>query len=141
MDIAYFESRNLGHNYIGSEHVLCAVARLPDSRCRQIFAQRGTGVEKIRSEVVSVCTLGPHQRSYKLRPMTPRLKQIILIAESKAAALRHLTIPQSLLLGIIIEGNGIAANVLRSLYFDLEKIQQYLEMINTPLETPWLEKY
>ncbi len=134
MDIARFESRNLGHNFIGSEHVLCALVRLPDSRLCQLFAQRDADIEKIRSGVVSVDTLGSHQRSHKFRPMTPRLKRILPIAESEAARLRHLTVPQSLLLGIIIEGGGIAVRVLRSLKFDIGKMRQNLETPNTALE-------
>src|SRR5882724_8297616 len=47
--IARFESRNLGHNFVGTEHVLCALARLPDSRLRQLFAQRGSTIENVRS--------------------------------------------------------------------------------------------
>jgi len=135
MDIARFESRNLGHNFIGSEHVLCALVRLPDSRLRQLFAQRDASIEKVRSGVVrEEMVEGTHQHSYKFRPMTPRLKQIVHIAESEAARLRHLTLPQSLLLGIVIEGRGVASHVLGSLQFDIEKIRQYLETPNTALE-------
>lgn len=135
MDIAFFESRNLGHNFIGSEHVLCALVRLPDFRLRQIFTQGDATIEKVRSDVVrEEMIVGTHQRSYKPRPMTPRLKQIIQIAESEAARLRHLTVPQSLLLGIVIEGRGVASHVLRSLRFDIEKIRQYLETPNNALQ-------
>ncbi|MDR3456568.1 MAG: Clp protease N-terminal domain-containing protein [Verrucomicrobiae bacterium] len=126
MDIAAFESRNLGHNFVGSEHVLCALVRLPDSRLHQLFSQLGADSGKIRSGVASVDTIGPHQHSVRFRPMTPRLKRILTIAESEAARLRHLTVPQSLLLGIIIEDHGVAVHVLRSLKYDLGKIQQYL---------------
>jgi ATP-dependent Clp protease ATP-binding subunit ClpA len=57
LSIACFESRNLGHNFIGSEHVLCALVRLPDSRLQQIFGQRGAAIEIVRSGVVDVDTL------------------------------------------------------------------------------------
>lgn len=130
MDIACFESRNLGHNFIGSEHILCALVRLPDSRLRRLFAERDADIENVRDGVVSVDTLGPHQHSHKLRPLTPRLKRILPIAKSEAARLRHLTVPQSLLLGIIIEGHGVAVSVLRSLKFDIGEIRQYLEAPN-----------
>jgi ATP-dependent Clp protease ATP-binding subunit ClpC len=131
LSIACFESRNLGHNFIGSEHVLCALVRLPDSRLQQIFGQRGAAIEIVRSGVVDVDTLGPHQRSRTFRPMTPRLKRILPIAESERARLTHLTIPQSLLLGILIEGQGIGVKVLKSLKFDLGQMRHGLE---TPLE-------
>ena len=134
LDIARFESRNLGHNFIGSEHVLCALVRLPDSRLRQLFAQQDVGVEKIRSGVVGYDTIGPHRHSSRFRPMTPRLERILPIAESEAARLRHITVPQSLLLGILIEGHGVAVMVLRSLKFDIKKMQQYLETPNNSLQ-------
>jgi ATP-dependent Clp protease ATP-binding subunit ClpC len=135
LDIARFESRNLGHNFIGSEHVLCALVRVPDSRLRQLFAQRDASIEKVRGDVVrEEMVEGTHQHSYKFRPMTPRLKQILQISESESARLRHLTVPQSLLLGIAIEGRGLASNVLRSLGFDIEKIRRYLETPNNALE-------
>jgi len=56
LSIACFESRNLGHNFIGSEHVLCALVRLPDARLRQILAQRDADIERIRRGVVDVDT-------------------------------------------------------------------------------------
>ena len=136
MDIACFESRNLGHNFVGSEHVLCALVRLPDSRLQQLFEQLGADLEKIRSGVAGVETIGPHQHSARFRPMTPRLKRILPIAGSEAARLRPLTIPQSLLLGIIIEDQGVAVRVLRSLKYDIGKIQQYLVTPNSPEPMP-----
>ena len=131
MDIACFESRNLGHNFIGSEHILCALVRLPDLRLRQLFAQRDANIEKVRSGVVrEEMIVGTHQHSHEFRPMTPRLKQIIQIAESEAARLRHLSIPQTLLLGIVIEGRGVASHVLKQLNFDLGQLRQDLETPN-----------
>jgi hypothetical protein len=58
--------------------------------------------------------------------MTPRLKNILAIADSEAARAKHLTVPQSLLLGIVIEGRGVAARVLKSLDFDLTLLRENL---------------
>jgi ATP-dependent Clp protease ATP-binding subunit ClpA len=127
LGIAGFESRNLGHNFIGSEHVLCALVRLPDARLRQLFAHGDTDIERIRSGVVDVDTVGPHQHSRAFRPMTPRLKRILPIAESERARLTHLTVPQSLLLGILIEGGGVGVRVLKALKFDLRQTRHDLE--------------
>jgi ATP-dependent Clp protease ATP-binding subunit ClpA len=127
LDIARFESRNLGHNFIGSEHVLCALVRIPDLRIHQLLIQRSVDLEKIRTGVVSVDTLGPHQRSRKFRPMTPRLKRILPIAESESKRLPHLSIPQSLFLGILIEGQGVAIRVLKQLDFDVGQLRHDLE--------------
>lgn len=134
LSIACFESRNLGHNFVGSEHVLCALVRLPDSRLRQLFAQRDADIKKIRSGVLTEDTFGPHQRSRSFRPMTPRLKRILPIAEAERARLKDLTIPQALLLGILVEGQGVAVRVLRSLKFDLGQLRRDLETPNKALQ-------
>jgi len=128
MDIACFESRNLGHTFIGTEHVLCALVRLPDLQLRRLFAMRDASIEKVRSGVIrEVWGAGTHQLSHKYRPMTPRLKQVVQIAETEAARLRHLSFPQSLLLGIVIEGRGVAFHVLKHLNFDFGELRQNLE--------------
>jgi len=133
LSIACFESRNLGHNFIGSEHVLCALVRLPDARLRQILAQQDADIERIRRGVVDVDTVGPHQRSRAFRPMTPRLRRILPLAESERARLSNLTVPQSLLLGILIEGGGVGVRVLKTLNFDVGQMRHDLERPNETL--------
>jgi ATP-dependent Clp protease ATP-binding subunit ClpC len=133
LSIASFESRNLGHNFIGSEHVLCALVRLPDARLQGLLAHRYADIEQIRRGVVDVDTLGPHQHSRAFRPMTPRLKRILPMAESERARLKHLTVPQSLLLGLLIEGGGVGVRVLKAQNFDLGKMRHDLETPNQAL--------
>ncbi len=132
LSIACFESRNLGHNFIGSEHALCALVRIPDSRISQLWAQQGIILETIRDGVVEVDELGPNRGSRRFRPMTPRLKRILPIAESNATRHAHLTIPQSLLLGILIEGQGVAVRVLKQLKCNVTQMRYDLE---TPKKT------
>ena len=116
----------LGHNFIGSEHVLCALVGLPDLRLCQLFAQRDADVQRVRDGVISIATLGPNHDSHQIRPWTPRLQRIIPIAEAEADRFKHLTLPQSLLLGIVIEGQGVAVRVLESLRFDLVQLKESL---------------
>lgn len=134
LKIANFESRNLGHNFVGSEHVLCALVRLPDPQISRIFSERGIGINEVRSQVVNEDTIGPHQNSSRPRPMTPRLKEIFKIAESEAAQSKHLTVAQSLLLAILIEGRGVGWRVLRSLGFDLRQLRE--NMLELPKHAP-----
>ena len=134
LSIAGFESRNLGHNFIGSEHVLCALVRLPDAWLQRLLAQRDADIERIRSGVVDVDTVGPHKHSRAFRPMTPRLKRILPIAESERARLKQLTVPHSLLLGILIEGGGVGVRVLKALEFDLGQMRHDLETPNQTLQ-------
>jgi ATP-dependent Clp protease ATP-binding subunit ClpA len=126
IDVARVESRILGHNFVGSEHVLCALVGLSDSKLRQLFVQRDADVERVRDKVIKIDTLGANQEWHLARPMTPRLQQIIPIAEAEATRFSHLTLPQSLLLGILIESQGVAVRVLKLLKFDLEQMKDYL---------------
>jgi hypothetical protein len=124
LGIARFESRNLGHNFVGTEHVLCALARVPDSRLRQLFAQRRVTVETVRNGVVDQGTLGPHQHSRAFRPLTPRLRRVLMVAEGLAPQAKHLSVPQCLFVAIITEGWGVAARVLQSLGYDLAQLRE-----------------
>jgi len=130
VSIAGAESMRLGHNYIGSEHLLCALARLPNSPLGFHSTLHDTEIERIRNGVISVDSVGMSGRIVKIRPITPRLKSILKIAASERSRLKHLTVSQSLLLGIVIEGGGVAPRVLKKLNYDLEAMKRVLEAPN-----------
>jgi hypothetical protein len=87
-------------------------------------------IERIRNGVISVDSVGISGRVVKFRPMTPRLKSILKIAASERSRLKHLTVSQSLLLGIVIEGGGVAPRVLKKLNYNLEAMKRELEAPN-----------
>jgi len=122
--VASFESLNLRHNFVGTEHVLCALARLPDSRLHGFLMRRGADLRTIRHGVMDVDGLGPADQRRRPETLTPRLKKVIAIAAVQASQAKHLTAPQSLFAGIVAEGQGVAIRVLKSLGFDPEQLQQ-----------------
>ena len=64
------------------------------------------------------------------------MKKILAIAESEAARAKHLSVPQSLLLGIVIEGGGVATRVLKSLGFDLTRLRERPLALPTISDSP-----
>src|SRR5260221_13458084 len=89
--IASFESWSLRHNFIGTEHVLCALARLSDSRLHEFFMCRGADTSTIRHGVMDVAGLGPVEQRRRSSVLTPRLKKVIAIAADQASQAKHLT--------------------------------------------------
>jgi len=130
MSIAGGESKIFRHNFIGSEHLLCALFSLPNSPLGFHPTLQAKEIKSVRRGVVRVDRLGPKGRIVGFRAMTPRLKKILTIAESERLRLKYLTIPQSLLLGILIEGRGVAVRVLKRLKYDNEQMRKELETPN-----------
>lgn len=122
--IASFESWSLRHNFIGTEHALCALARLPDSRLHEFLMRRGADIRTIRHGVTDVNGLGPAEQRRRPGILTPRLKKVIAIAADQASQAKQLTAPQSLFVAMVTEGQGVAIRVLKSLGFDTEQLQQ-----------------
>ncbi|HWB04878.1 MAG TPA: Clp protease N-terminal domain-containing protein [Verrucomicrobiales bacterium] len=129
MSIASFEAKNMGCNFIGTEHVLCALTHVPDRRLGELFRRRNVTTERVRSEVLNLNGQGEYQQMHGIPlPMTPRARESLTIAESERARLGHLTVPQSLLLGILINGEGLALIVSQwKLELDPEQLRRDLE--------------
>jgi len=138
LHIASFESRSLRHNFIGTEHALCALARLPDSRLHKFLMRRAADIRTIRHGVMDQDGLGPADRRCRPGILTPRLKKVIAIAADQASQAKHLTAPQSLFVAIVTEGQGVAIRVLKSLGFDTEQLQQEWPETAIPHRVPIL---
>ena len=128
--VAATESAGFGHNYIGTEHVLCALVQTSDAGLIRIFRLFGLRLANLRESVLSVAKGGPHHASGVVRPRTPRLRHILQLASDNLRAGKRLTPSQSLLLGILQEGNGVAIRALSSLSVNLARMRQELETAN-----------
>lgn len=117
----------LGHNYIGTEHLLCALVQMSDPCIEGLFRKCLIRIEDVRRAIAEIEGTGAHSSTLGDRPKTPRLKKVLLLADEERWQFRHLTLPQSLLLAIVVEGGGIAAGALRSLDIDMEKLRNELE--------------
>jgi ATP-dependent Clp protease ATP-binding subunit ClpA len=122
--VAQEEARAIGHDYIGTEHILLGLLRYEESGAGEALASVGVGLETARAEIVRI--VGPgEQRSAGQVPFTPRAKKVLELSLREALSLGHNYIgPEHILLGLIREHDGVAAQVLLSFGVDGEVLRQ-----------------
>jgi ATP-dependent Clp protease ATP-binding subunit ClpA len=127
--LAQEEALRLHHNYIGTEHVLLGLFGEPDELPCRIFTAIGMSLESTRQEVVAIVGPGAAAPTGHI-PFTPRAKKTLELALREALQLRHNYIgTEHILLGLIREGEGVAAHVLKQ-HADLARIRrQVLELL------------
>ena len=108
------EARRLNHNYIGTEHILLGLLGEPESVAGQVLASFGLTRDGVRVEVEQVIGLGKSAPSGHI-PFTPRAKKTLELSLREALAIKHNYIgTEHILLGLIQEGEGVAAQILRN---------------------------
>ena len=127
------ESHGLGHNYIGTEHLLCAIVATADSNLQILLRRFLLSADSARKAVVAITRSGPHQSFHGTRPLTPRLKQVLSRAEAQCAHNPSLALSQILLL-TLIEAQGVGARSLSSLGIDMDRFVEDLKTPNQPPE-------
>jgi ATP-dependent Clp protease ATP-binding subunit ClpA len=112
--LAQEEARQLNHNYIGTEHILLGLLGEPDGIAFRVLRDIGISLEGARQEVTAVVGTGKHAPSGHI-PFTPRAKKTLEYALREALQLHHNYIgTEHILLGLIKEGDGIAAQILKN---------------------------
>jgi ATP-dependent Clp protease ATP-binding subunit ClpA len=107
------EARRLHHNYIGTEHILLALLREQDGIGCRVLTGFGMSLESTRLEVFGMVGEGQHDGPQRI-PFTPRAKKVLELALREALQLNHNYIgTEHILLGLIREGDGVAAKILR----------------------------
>ncbi len=120
------EARNLGHNYVGTEHLLLGLVREEEGVASQVLRQLGADVSKIRSQVEALVGRGNYNFSEGFG-YTPRTKRIMELSFYEARNLGHNYIgTEHLLLALIREGEGVAARILKDLDIDLQDVREQL---------------
>jgi len=123
MTLAKEEAQRFNHNYIGTEHLLLGLIRQEEGVAAKVLNNLGVELTKVRSAVEFIIGRGERQVIGKIG-LTPRAKKVIELARDEARRLGHHYIgTEHLLLGLIREGEGIAAGVLESLGVNLERVQ------------------
>jgi ribosomal protein L37AE/L43A len=130
LSLAQEEAQRFQHNYIGTEHLLLGLVREGDGVAAKVLTSLGVDLEKVRNAVESIIGRGDRVVLGEIG-LTPRAKKVIELAVDEARRLNHHYIgTEHLLLGLIREGQGIAAGVLESLGLSLQetraKIMQVL---------------
>ncbi len=127
LTLAQDEAEKSHHSYIGTEHLLLGLLREGDGLAAKVLASLGVEIEKVRTTIESV--LGRNERIIVQQIIpTSRVKKVIEIAFEEAKRMNNTYVgTEHLLLGLLIEGEGIAAHVLEDLGATLEKVRGELD--------------
>jgi ATP-dependent Clp protease ATP-binding subunit ClpC len=137
LQLAQEEAQRFNHNYIGTEHILLGLVREGDGVAARVLGNLGIELHKVRSAVEFIIGRGDRPTMGDIG-LTPRAKRVIELAVDEARRLNHHYIgTEHLLLGLVREGEGIAAGVLESLGVSLEKVRaQVIEVLKTSSGSP-----
>ena len=123
LGLAQEEARRLGHNYIGTEHILIGLAREGNGVAAQVLVAMGADADKIRTVVELVIGRGERATQGETG-LTPRAKRVLEFAVDEARRLGHHYVgTEHLLLGLMREREGIAASVLDRLGLSLDRVR------------------
>jgi ATP-dependent Clp protease ATP-binding subunit ClpC len=123
LSLAQEEALRFNHNYIGTEHLLLGLVREGEGVAAKVLANLGVELNKVRSAVEFIIGRGDRTVTGEIG-LTPRAKKVIELAVDEARRLGHHYIgTEHLLLGLVREGEGIAAGVLESLGVSLDKVR------------------
>ncbi|MHB8993430.1 MAG: ATP-dependent Clp protease ATP-binding subunit, partial [Chloroflexota bacterium] len=131
LTLAQEEAQRFNHNYIGTEHLLLGLVREGDGVAAKVLGNLGVELNKVRSAVEFIIGRGDRTVTGDIG-LTPRAKKVIELAVDEARRLNHHYIgTEHLLLGLVREGEGIAAGVLESLGVSLDKVRnQIIHVLN-----------
>src|SRR5689334_3164195 len=129
--LAQEEARMLNHNYIGTEHVLLGLIHEGEGVAAKALESLGISLEAVRSQVEEIIGQGQAAPTGHI-PFTPRAKKVLELSLREALQLGHNYIgTEHILLGLIREGEGVAAQVLVKLGADLNRVrQQVLQLLS-----------
>ncbi|HEX6381044.1 MAG TPA: Clp protease N-terminal domain-containing protein, partial [Acidimicrobiia bacterium] len=122
--LAQEEARLLNHNYIGTEHILLGLIHEGEGVAAKALESLGISLEAVRAQVEEIIGQGGSSPSGHI-PFTPRAKKVLELSLREALQLGHNYIgTEHILLGLIREGEGVAAQVLVKLGADLSRVRQ-----------------
>jgi hypothetical protein len=125
IEFACSEASRLGHDYIGTEHVLLGLLKLAQGSFARILRTMNVDSETVRSEIERLVCPVPAHTSTAATPLTPRATKAIRLAAREAKALNHSCIgAEHIFLGLLLEGSGVAAKVLKKLGIQFEQTRE-----------------
>ncbi|PWU10376.1 MAG: Clp protease, partial [Verrucomicrobia bacterium] len=120
--LARKEADRFNHNYVGTEHLLLGLIKLGQGVAVNVLQKMGLDLETVRQEVEKQVGAGPETKMSGNIPYTPRVKKVLALASKEAKSLQHSYVgTEHILLGLLREGEGVAARVLKGLDIDLER--------------------
>ena len=136
--LAQEEARMLNHNYIGTEHILLGLIHEGEGVAAKALESLGISLDAVRQQVEEIIGQGQQAPSGHI-PFTPRAKKVLELSRREAVQLGHNYIgTEHILLGLIREGDGVAAQVLVRLGADMNRVrQQVIQLLHGhPAEQP-----
>ncbi len=135
--LARKEADRFNHNYVGTEHLLLGLIKLGQGVAVNVLQKMGLDLETVRMEVEKQVGSGPETKMVGNIPYTPRVKKVLALAGKEAKALNHSYVgTEHILLGLLREGEGVAARVLKSLEVDIERTRNEILKELDPNYTP-----
>src|SRR5574337_1182788 len=123
--LARNEADRFNHNFVGTEHLLLGLIKLGQGVAVNVLQKLGLDLETVRMQVEKEVGTGPDQKMIGSIPYTPRVKKVLALAQKEAKALNHTYVgTEHILLGLLREGDGVAARVLKNLDVDIEQTRQ-----------------
>ena len=120
--LARKEADRFHHNYVGTEHILLGLIKLGQGVAVSVLQKMGLDLETVRSAVEKQVGTGQETKTPGSIPYTPRVKKVLALAGKEAKTLSHSYVgTEHILLGLLREGEGVAARVLKSLEIDIER--------------------
>ena len=120
--LARKEADRFHHNYVGTEHLLLGLIKLGQGVAVSVLQKMGLDLETVRGAVEKQVGVGQETKAQASIPYTPRVKKVLALAGKEAKALNHSYVgTEHILLGLLREGEGVAARVLKSLEIDIER--------------------
>ena len=123
LSLAQEEAQRFNHNYIGTEHILLGLVRETEGVAARVLSNLGVDLNKVRSAVEFIIGRGEKPTQGEIG-LTPRAKKVVELAVDEARRMNHTYIgTEHLLIGLLREGEGVAAGVLESLGVTLDKVR------------------
>ena len=129
LSLAQEEAQRFNHNYIGTEHILLGLVRETEGVAARVLANLSVDLNKVRSAVEFIIGRGERPTQGEIG-LTPRAKKVVELAVDEARRMNHTYIgTEHLLIGLLREGEGVAAGVLESLAVTLDKVRSETQRI------------
>jgi len=137
LQLARREADRFNHGYVGTEHILLGLIALGHGVAVNALQSMGVDLESVRMEVEKAVGSGPETKTIGNIPFTPRAKKVLALSASEARSLGHSYVgTEHILLGLLREGEGIAARVLENLGVDLEEARYEIMKMLDPNYDP-----
>ena len=125
LDLAREEAPRFHHDFIGTEHVLLGLLKSENGVASNVLRRFGVEREAVRMEIEKIVGVGPVHKASAAISYTPRARKALLLAVCEAKAMNHAEVgPGHIFLGLLKEGGGVAALVLRNLGIEIKRTRE-----------------